>query len=85
MTPKNEGRFTFCLAGPLGAQARASLSPRARLAWSVTADSHFEAMTRYYEHQGWGAYTTDQEVDHQTYAEWGWETTAGEAPPEQSG
>lgn len=61
------------------------LSPRAQLVWSVTADSHFEAMTRYYEHQGWGVYTTDQEVDHQTYAEWGWETAAGEAPPEQSG
>ena len=30
-------------------------------------------MTLYYEHQGWGTYTTDQGRDHTTYAELGWE------------
>jgi hypothetical protein len=71
--PRNDGRFTFCLTGPHGDQARALLSPDARLVWTVEAASHFEAMTRYYEHQGWGIYTTDYEWDHRTYGELGWE------------
>lgn len=32
-----------------------------------------KAMTLYYERQGWGTYTTDQEWDTKTYAEHGWE------------
>jgi hypothetical protein len=41
---------------------------------TVEAESHFEAMTLYYERQGWGTYTTDfPEVDKQTYRERGWE------------
>jgi hypothetical protein len=44
------------------------------LVWTVEADSHFEAMVRYYEHQGWGEYTTDYpDIDKQTYQERGWE------------
>ena|GEM_PF-6394355 len=40
----------------------------------VEAESHFEAMTRYYRHMGWGVYATDHpEADNQTYAERGWE------------
>ena len=42
--PGSEGRFTFCLSGPHGEQARARLSPGARLVWTVEAASHFEAM-----------------------------------------
>jgi len=30
-------------------------------------------MTAYYERQGWGVYTTDQEWDRKTYVEHGWE------------
>lgn len=71
--PEDEGRYTFCLSGPRGDESRAQLSPAARLVWTVEAASHFEAMTAYYEHQGWGAYTTDQEWDHKTYVEHGWE------------
>ena len=71
--PESEGRFTFCLAGPHGDQARSMLSASARLAWTVEADSHFRAMTLYHEHMGWGTYTSDQECDHRTYAEHGWE------------
>lgn len=67
------GEFMFCLAGPQGDQARSLLSPRARLVWTVDAASHFEAMTRYYAHQGWSAYTTDQEWDRISYADHGWE------------
>jgi hypothetical protein len=71
--PATGGYFLFCDAGPRGDQARGQLSPRARLVWTVEAASHFEAMTLYYEHQGWGTYTTDQEWDRVTYAEHGWE------------
>ena len=67
------GEFLFCLAAPQGDQARGLLSPRARLVWTVEGASHFEAMTLYYEYQGWGTYTTDQEWDRVTYAEHGWE------------
>ena len=58
--PGSEGRYRFCLAGPHGDQARSMLSSSARLTWSVEADSHFQAMTLYYEHMDWGTYTTDQ-------------------------
>jgi hypothetical protein len=66
--------YSFVLAGPLGDDARAMLTSRARLTWTVEAESHFEAMTKYYEHQDWGTYSTDYpEMDRQTYAERGWE------------
>jgi len=61
------------LAGPHGDAARALMPPDARLVWTVEASSHFEAMTLYYAHMGWGVYTTDfPEVDRQTYIERGW-------------
>ena len=55
---EGEGRQTFCSAGPHGDDARAMLEPGARLVSSVEAASHFEAMTLYYEHMGWGPYIT---------------------------
>jgi hypothetical protein len=72
--PDDDGRWTFVFAGPMGDDARAWLGSRARLTWTVEASSHFEAMTLYYEHQGWAPYTTDfPEEDRQPYAELGWE------------
>jgi hypothetical protein len=70
---EGEGRRTFCLAGPMGDEARACLGPDARLTWTVEAGSHFEAMTLYYEYMGWGAYTSDQAWDRTSYVEHGWE------------
>ncbi|MDH6135510.1 hypothetical protein P3T37_004926 [Kitasatospora sp. MAA4] len=65
---------TFCLAGPRGDGARALLSERARLVWTVEAASHFDAMTLYYQRMGWGTYTAAHpEWDNRTYAEHGWE------------
>ena len=58
---------TFCLAGSMGDSARASLSPNAKLVWTVEAASHFEAMLKYYEHMGWGKYETIQDWDKQPY------------------
>ena len=57
----------FCLAGPKGDGARASLSPEAKLVWTAEAGSHFEAMTKYYEHMGWGVYTSEHEWDYKPY------------------
>ena len=69
-----DGTLSFLLAGPLCDQARAMLSDQARVVWVVEGVSHVDAMTKYYEHQGWGTYTTDfPEIDNQTYAERGWE------------
>ena len=58
---------TFCLAGPKGDRARALLLPGAKLTWTVEASSHFEAMTKYYQHMDWGAYTTEHEEDYKPY------------------
>ncbi len=71
--PEDEGRYTFCLAGPKGDAARSMLSPSAHLAWTVEAVSHFQAMTLYCKHMAWGTYATDHEWDHMTYAQHGWE------------
>jgi hypothetical protein len=63
--------YTFCYAGPQGAAARRRLHAEAKLVWTVWAVSHFDAMARYYERQGWGAYTTDQPWDFEPYpVEW---------------
>lgn len=70
---EDEGRWTFCLAGPMGNGARSLLGANARLIWTVDAASHAEAMTRYHEHMGWGEYTTDfPEIDGERYADRGW-------------
>ena len=63
------GRQTLCLAGPMGDAARAELASGSKLVWEVEAGSHFEAMTRYYQHMGWGEYTTEQDWDRQAYPE----------------
>jgi hypothetical protein len=61
---------TFCLAGPPGDRNRALLEPDAQLIWTVEADNAFDAMTKYYEHMGWGRYKSAfPEVDKQPYAE----------------
>jgi hypothetical protein len=63
--------YTFCHAGPGGDGARKKLPTDAKLVWTVWAGSHFEAMTRYYERQGWGTYTTNQSWDLEPYpVEW---------------
>lgn len=74
-TPTEHGGYLLlCLTGPIGDEARATLSASARVTWTVEAGSLVEAMTQYYEHQEWWTSTTDfPEVDAQTYRERGWD------------
>ncbi|MFV7283041.1 hypothetical protein ACNPG5_19240 [Citrobacter cronae] len=68
------GLDLFCLAGPLGDSARKLLDPDYRLVWACDADSHLEAMKKYYTFRNWGEYQTDfPEQDSKTYKEMGWE------------
>ena len=57
----------FCLAGSMGDKARASLQSGARLVWTIEAGSHFEAMTKYYEHTSRGVYKSEQDWDYKPY------------------
>jgi len=71
---ESDGCQTFCLAGARGDGARALMDPGATLAWEVEAESHFEAMTKYYAHMQWGEYVTDfPDQDKMSYRELGWE------------
>ncbi len=71
---KEENGYTFCLAGSMGDGARALMDSNAKLIWTVEADSHFEAMTKYYEFMDWGNYKTEFEQDKEPYPE-GWVRT----------
>lgn len=65
------GEMTLCLAGPRGAGARGLLAPGSEVTWTTEAGSHFEAMTKYYAHLGWGEYTTEFAADKLPYPdEW---------------
>ena len=66
---ENEGRQTFCFAGSMGDDARALMDENSELIWTVEADSHFEAMTKYYEFMDWGEYKTAFEQDKEPYPE----------------
>jgi hypothetical protein len=68
-----ETEQTFCLAGPHGDGARSQLPAGSVLVWTVNAACHFEAMTLYYEHVGWGVYSSDQAWDYVSYEDHGWE------------
>ncbi|WP_137189698.1 hypothetical protein [Stenotrophomonas rhizophila] len=49
---------TFCMSGPHGDSARALLRVNAKRVWTVNAQSHFEAMTKYHQYMGWGPYVS---------------------------
>lgn len=66
---REKNGYTFCLAGSLGDQAREMMGDDAELIWTVEADSHFEAMTKYYEFMDWGEYPTDFAQDKEPYPE----------------
>ena len=68
---KEENGYTFCLADSMGDRARAMMESHAELIWTVEAESHFEAMTKYYKFMNWGAFKTEFEEDKNPYPkEW---------------
>ena len=58
-----------CLAGPDGDAFRKHLHPDARCADRFEAGSHFEVMTIYYRHYGWGDYASSFASDRSPYPE----------------
>lgn len=63
-----DGLESFILAGVKGNHARAMLPQGSILEWTVDANSHFEAMTQYYEYRQHGTYTTQYlELDQKPY------------------
>ena len=61
------GNCMVCLAGPAGDKARSLLAEGSRKIHTIEASSNLEAMTKYYEYQGWGEYTTECEQDKHSY------------------
>lgn len=66
---KEENGYTFCLANSMGDDARDLMDKNAELIWTVEANSHFKAMTKYYEFMDWGEYKTEFEEDKKPYPE----------------
>jgi hypothetical protein len=51
--------------------ARSLLEGKSELVWSCEAESHFEAMTKYYTYQEWRAYTTEfEKITGHTLTSW---------------
>ena len=51
----------------MGDSARAIMDSNAELIWTVEANSHFKAMTKYYEFMNWGEYKIAFEQDKDSY------------------
>jgi hypothetical protein len=66
---ENESEQTFCLAGSDGDEARKLMDKKAKLVWSVSATSNFEAMTKYYKYMDWGEYSSEFLDDRIPYNE----------------
>jgi hypothetical protein len=54
-----DGLDMYCLAGPQGDAVRALLPKGSTLETVFEANSHFEAMTKYYEYRGYGVYRSN--------------------------
>jgi len=62
-----EGLTALLFSGDLGQQGRTALEEDYEIIHSFYADSHFDAMTKYYEFMDWGQYQTEFEVDKKPY------------------
>ncbi|HYV90223.1 MAG TPA: hypothetical protein VE978_00500 [Chitinophagales bacterium] len=62
-----EGMTMLCFSGEVGEESRTLLEPNSKIIYSFNADSHFDAMTKYYEFMDWGVYETDFESDKEPY------------------
>lgn len=65
---KSEDDLTsLCFSGELGEEPRSILEPNSKIIHSFYANSHFDAMTKYYEFMDWGVYETEFEIDKEPY------------------
>jgi hypothetical protein len=60
---------SLCLAGPEGEGFRKLLHPGAILRGTLLAESTFDAMTQYYQRNGWGEWTTQFAADYEIHAQ----------------
>ncbi len=71
-----EGLTTLCYAGNLGGESRSTLQGGERLLYSFFANSHYEAMTKYYQFMKWGVYVSEFEEDKLPYNQHEWRKRA---------
>lgn len=71
LDPDEDGQYLpgLCLAGPEGDDFRKLLAPGAILSGTLLAESSFDAMTQYYQRNGWGEWTTSFTVDYEIHAQ----------------
>lgn len=62
-----EGLTSLCFSGEIGEESRSIIEPESELIHSFYADSHFDAMTKYYKYMDWGVYETEFEIDKVSY------------------
>ena len=62
-----EGLTAMLFSGDLGQQGRVALDEDYEIIHSFYADSHFDAMTKYYEFMDWHRYETEFEIDRKPY------------------
>lgn len=62
-----EGLTALLFSRELGQEGRMTLEEDYEIIHSFYADSHFDAMTKYYEFMDWGQYETEFEIDKEPY------------------
>lgn len=62
-----EGLTALLFSGDLGQEGRNSFEDDYEIVHSFYANSHYDAMTKYYEYMDWGPYDTEFEVDKEPY------------------
>jgi len=62
-----EGLTSLIYSDELGAESRSLLEQNSKIIHSFYAESHFEAMTKYYEFMNFGIYETEFEEDKELY------------------
>ncbi|MGE0638021.1 MAG: hypothetical protein AB7P01_16375 [Bacteroidia bacterium] len=63
----SEGLTMLCFSDELGEESRTHLKPDSKIIHTFYANSHYDAMTKYYVFMDWGVYKTEFEIDHEPY------------------
>jgi hypothetical protein len=70
------GLTTLCYGGELGEESRSTLQGGEKLIYSFFANSHFDAMTKYYAFMNWGIYESAFDEDKLPYNRYAFEKRA---------